>query len=69
MLPRKILLWIPSQIGISGNDRADQAAKEAVKEENLVDTGVSPQDFKSSIKNKLRLEWKNTWIQTVRYER
>jgi hypothetical protein len=53
--PRITLLWVPIHVGIPGNEKADQAAKEALDEDNS-STGkwLTEKDFKKRDKR-----WKN----------
>jgi ribonuclease HI len=45
--PRITLLWVPSHVGIpSGNEKADQAAKEALDEDISTTERYSPDDMK-----------------------
>jgi hypothetical protein len=44
--PRITLLWIPSHAGIPGNEKADQAAKEALDEDISTTERYPPDDLK-----------------------
>ena len=55
-----VFCWIPSHIGIHGNERADRAAKDALSKE------VSPlklpsSDFKPLINTSLQNSWQSAW--------
>ena len=52
--------WVPSHIGIRGNERADSTAKSAL-ELSHVKVGVSYNDFKHCIKQYILSTWQNDW--------
>jgi len=53
-------MWVPSHIGIKGNDRADSAAKEALDLEELI-MDVPHSDFKSQIYPYIKMKWQSEW--------
>ena len=56
-----VFCWIPSHIGISGNERADELAKVATEIEPSLSFKVPSLDFRSSI-NKFVIEtWQSRW--------
>lgn len=55
-----IFIWIPSHIGIDGNERADHLAKQAVLEETT-QIAMPTNDIKSHIKRCIRQHWKQNW--------
>lgn len=57
------LCWVPSHVGITGNDKADKAAKRAATSGVLdtLDIPISSQEFKSSTYKTLREQWNEVW--------
>nr|XP_023028247.1 uncharacterized protein LOC111516312 [Leptinotarsa decemlineata] len=52
------IVWVPSHIGISGNEKADQSAKEAAQQADaMTETRTTPSDLKVFIKNKVLDTW------------
>ncbi|XP_078051891.1 uncharacterized protein LOC144478042, partial [Augochlora pura] len=60
------IIWIPSHVGIPGNERADQIAKEAT---TLTppndDQNLHMEDMIKTIKSQLTQQWETTWKQTA----
>ena len=53
--------WIPSHVGIEGNELADKAAKDAIQGAIVNRNETSDADVIAYIKHKLRLEWEDRW--------
>ncbi|XP_050499098.1 uncharacterized protein LOC126891791 [Diabrotica virgifera virgifera] len=57
-----IFLWIPSHIGIQGNEEADNAAKEAATSDSAECTETfTSADVKAAVKRKVRYMWEEKW--------
>ena len=59
-----ILCWIPSHIGIPGNEAADRAAKAAL-ELPVTEMPIHYADFKTRIKDHIDLLWQQRWDQQI----
>ena len=56
------LVWIPSHIGVTGNDKADAAAnKGRDNDEVQITVGLSPKEIKTLIKKYCTSIWQNRW--------
>jgi ribonuclease HI len=53
--------WIPSHVGIEGNELADKAAKRAANHGAVYSPEVPESDIKASIKHKVKLKWEQEW--------
>lgn len=56
------ICWIPSHIGITGNEIADKVAKQAASEESEIFDQIIPSDMKSAAKTKIT----DAWLQYAR---
>ena len=61
-----IFCWIPSHVGIKGNEEADKAAKEALSMNEASNTIVAS-DLGNKISNLLQEEWQQEW-ESIKYE-
>ena len=60
--PKKFqLCWVPSHVGIAGNEAADRAAREALRNATTTDVPTLRSDLKAKIKNKSKQEWLSRW--------
>mgnify|MGYP003623217385 CR=1 FL=1 len=60
-----IFAWIPSHIGITGNEEADVAAKEATRHPtSMPNLKVPHHDFQTYIKHTVNKQWKLQWSST-----
>ena len=56
-----ILVWIPSHIGITGNEIADKAAKDVTAQEPDEHIKICTSDVKAYFKSKMKNIWQNEW--------
>lgn len=57
-----ILFWVPSHCDITGNEKADRAAREAITEGELVDMQLN-YDLVQHFKTEFRVKWQEHWSQ------
>ena len=53
--------WIPSHMGIQGNDAADTGAKLALSLEDITPIPIPYNEFKSKVRKHLHKKWQNWW--------
>ena len=61
-----VFTWIPSHVGIVGNDLADEFAKESLSMSVIPNTKLPYQDFKQKTKLLIRSEWAERWSKETR---
>ena len=60
-----LFCWIPSHVGIEGNELADKAAKEAIQNPVVDRNEASDADVIAYIKGKLQMNWEERWANIV----
>ena len=58
------MCWIPSHVGINGNEIADQEAKEALGKEEPVHLKIPYSDFIPVARSYIRRKWQQEWERT-----
>lgn len=58
------LVWVPSHVGINGNERADQAAKEALTSNLIAEEIQLHNDLKNLLRRTITTKWQNLWQQS-----
>ncbi|XP_058448736.1 uncharacterized protein LOC131428707 [Malaya genurostris] len=61
-----IVCWVPSHVGITGNETADQNAKQALKSKIIDNKQIDLEEFKAIIKNGILSRWQQCWYQETR---
>lgn len=56
-------MWVPAHRGVKGNEIADSLAKEAIKQENVMEILLSRTEIKAMIKSKITNKWQDKWNQ------
>ena len=56
-----IFCWVPSHIGIHGNEQADKAAKSALQLEMIFNIFIPASDFKPCIQKHINNVWQESW--------
>lgn len=57
-------MWVPSHIGIRGNEQADRSARDAISNEGSVVVSSSVHtDLKRYLKKLIQKQWQNDWEQ------
>jgi ribonuclease HI len=57
-----VFLWIPSHIGIAGNEKADTAAKRASESLRIDCLQATSEDFRTSLRTANRDDWGTVWL-------
>ena len=53
--------WIPSHVGLDGNEMADELAKQSLTSEEISDIKLPHSDYKPKIKQFIFSEWDDNW--------
>ena len=59
------LCWVPSHVGVSGNEAADKLARDHTKDNNTMANLLIQSDVKNHIKQMAKVEWKQRWSDTT----
>lgn len=59
------IMWIPSHVGIKGNEEADISAKEATTHQNYTNYKIIIQDMTKYIKKYVTDKWQNEWDKEI----
>ena len=59
------LCWVPSHVGVTGNELADRAAQEAASRSTPGEQPLPYSDFYPYIKKKIADKWQNEWRNTT----
>ena len=57
------LCWVPSHVGIHGNELADRAAREATKNPSITNLALPKSDWRALVKNITRDAWRTSWTE------
>ncbi|XP_062541044.1 uncharacterized protein LOC134209082 [Armigeres subalbatus] len=59
-----VLCWVPSHIGIAGNEKADEEAKRALEIERIGSNVMDINEARTIIKNQFNYKWQAEWTST-----
>ncbi len=54
-------MWVPSHMGVEGNEEADHLAKQALKHAQIDKVSMSKTEVKGLIANEIRNKWQKEW--------
>ena len=60
------IMWIPSHVGIIGNEKVDEEAKNATKQDLYANYEILNEDITKHIKGSLQQKWQSEWEQEIR---
>ena len=60
-----LFCWVPSHVGIKGNEKADELAKAALYNERQGEELVFFSDWKGHIRDRLYHKWRERWVDMV----
>ena len=58
-------VWVPSHIGIEGNEQADATARKTLENKIIKGHKIPYTDFKSKIKKYIQNTWENDWKKEI----
>lgn len=62
---KDVIIWIPSHIGISGNEKADRCTRNAITDESVVPISkVVNSELKCVLNKKTSSLWQSQWTET-----
>lgn len=60
------VMWIPSHVGIEGNEKADEEAKKATRQQFYPNYEILTEDVTKHIKEHVRKKWQEEWELEIR---
>ena len=58
------LCWVPSHVGVPGNEKADRLARAAISNPQVLQTPITRDDLKAKIRREAYSKWKEKWRAT-----